>query len=57
MKMTRLASIKDKLARKPLVVQCSKSRFLAYRDAAGRLRHFWNQTLLPLPVHILDPED
>ena len=57
MKMSQIESLKDKLSRKPFVVQCARKRILAYRDAAGRIRHFWKQTLLPLPVHILDPED
>ena len=56
MKMSQIESLKDKLSRKPFVVQCARKRILAYRDAAGRIRHFWKQTLLPLPVHILDPE-
>ena len=56
MKMNQIESLKDKLSRKPFVVQCARKRFLAYRDAAGAIRHFWKQTLLPLPVHILDPE-
>ena len=42
---------------KLLVVQYSGFRGLAYRDAAGKLRNFWNQKLVRLPVHILDPED
>ena len=56
MKTSRLTSIKQKLAATPFVVQYAQTRCLAYRDAAGRIRHFWKQTLLPLPVHILDPE-
>ena len=57
MKKNQIESVKDKLSRKPFVVQYAQKRFLAYRDAAGRIRHFWKQTLLPLPVHILDPEN
>jgi hypothetical protein len=44
------------LSRKPFVVQYARKRFLAYRDGAGQIRHFWKQTLLPLSVRILDPE-
>jgi hypothetical protein len=29
---------------------------MAFRDQAGQLRNFWNGKILPLPVHILDPE-
>jgi hypothetical protein len=32
-------------------------RCLAFRDTQGKLRNFWNQALLPLPVHFLDPEN
>ena len=56
MKMNQIESLRDKLSRKPFVVQYARKRILAYRDAAGRIRHFWKQTVLPLPVHILDPE-
>jgi hypothetical protein len=56
MKKNQIESLRYKLSTKPFVVQYAKKRFLAYRDAAGRIRHFWKQTLLPLPVHILDPE-
>lgn len=56
MKMNQIQSLRDKLSRKPFVVEYAQKRFLAYRDAAGRIRHFWKQTLLPVSVHILDPE-
>jgi hypothetical protein len=29
---------------------------MAFRGADGRLRNFWNGNILPLPVHLLDPE-
>jgi hypothetical protein len=57
MKVNQLESLLDKLSRKPFVVQYAKTRYLAYRDAAGKVRHFWKQTLLPQSVLILDPED
>ncbi len=57
MKMNQIESLRDKLSRKPFVVQYAHKRFLAYRDAAGHIRHFWKQTLVQLPVHILDPEN
>jgi hypothetical protein len=31
-------------------------RCMAFRDKVGTLRNFWNGQILPLPVHILDPE-
>jgi hypothetical protein len=57
MKLNQLESLLDKLSRKPFVVQYARTRYLAYRDAAGKVRHFWKQTLLPQSVLILDPED
>src|SRR5690349_16198164 len=36
-----------------LVVQCAGLRHMAYRDRKGRLRDFWNQKVLPLPIHVL----
>jgi len=41
----------------PVVVAGAGFRYLAFRDSKGKLRNFWNQTLVPLPVHILDGED
>jgi hypothetical protein len=32
-------------------------RTMAFRDQLGRLRNFWNGQILPLPAHILDPEN
>ena len=31
-------------------------RCLAFRDNQGNLRNFWNDALIQLPVHFLDPE-
>jgi hypothetical protein len=44
------------LRRNPVVVMGAGFRCMAFRDAAGRLRNFWNEKILPLPVHFLDPE-
>jgi hypothetical protein len=41
----------------PIVVHSLGSRCMAFRDQAGQLRNFWNGKVLPLPVHILDPEN
>jgi len=41
----------------PVIVIGAGFRCMAFRDARGMLRNFWNQSLLPLPVHFLDPED
>jgi hypothetical protein len=40
-----------------VVVTAAGLRHLAFRDTEGKLRNFWNQTLVPLPAHILDPEN
>ena len=55
-KTKMMKAVKDRLLQ-PLVVQCFGYRCLAYRDQKGRLRNFWNQKLVPLPAHLLDPED
>jgi len=39
-----------------VVVQSFSGRCMAFRDRAGQLRNFWSGKVLPLPVHILDPE-
>jgi len=41
----------------PVIVAGAGFRCLAFRDNKGELRHFWTETLLPLPVHILDIEN
>ena len=56
MNANQIQSVRDKLSRKPFVVEYARRRSLAYRDASGKIRHFWKQTLLPASVHILDPE-
>jgi hypothetical protein len=38
------------------IVAGSNFRCLAFRDNQGKLRNFWNDMLIPLPVHFLDPE-
>lgn len=38
------------------IVAGSGFRCLAFRDNQGNLRNFWNDTLIRLPVHFLDPE-
>jgi len=40
-----------------LVVVGPGYRCMAFRDRAGQLRNFWNGQILPLPAHILDPEN
>jgi hypothetical protein len=40
-----------------LVVVGSGYRTMAFRDQLGRLRSFWNGQILPLPAHVLDPEN
>jgi hypothetical protein len=40
-----------------LVVAGPGYRCMAFRDRLGRLRNFWNGQILPLPVHLLDPEN
>ena len=40
----------------PIVVHSFGARCMAFRDRAGQLRNFWSGKVLPLPVHILDPE-
>jgi hypothetical protein len=40
----------------PIVVHRFGSRCMAFRDRAGQIRNFWSGKVLPLPVHILDPE-
>jgi hypothetical protein len=41
----------------PVIVAGAGFRSLAFRDKKGELRPFWTETLLPLPVHILDIEN
>jgi len=41
----------------PIVVHSFGFRCMAFRDRAGQLRNFWSGKVLPLPVHILDPEN
>lgn len=48
---------KGKFHLHPVVVMGDGFRCMAFRDAQGKLRNFWNQALLPLPVHFLDPEN
>jgi hypothetical protein len=55
-KANYVKAAKDQLSRGLIVVQSAGFRCLAYRDSQRRLRSFWNQKLVPLPVHILDPE-
>ena len=57
-----VASMKTKTTKRkfrlsPIVVSGAGFRCLAFRDAKGILRNFWNQAILPLPIHILDPEN
>jgi len=40
----------------PFVVHSFGARCMAFRDRAGQIRNFWSGKVLPLPVHILDPE-
>lgn len=55
---TNTTKTKKKTAFNHLVVVAGVGfRHLAFRDSQGRLRNFWTQTLVPLPAHILDPEN
>jgi len=40
-----------------MVVVGAGYRTMAFRDQLGRLRNFWNGQILPLPAHVLDPEN
>jgi len=47
---------KSTFAHNLVVVVGAGFRCLAYRDNHGKLRNFWNQKVLPLPLHFLEPE-
>ena len=55
-KITVKKTSKQTFARNLVVVVGAGFRCMAFRDIDGRLRNFWNGTILPLPLHILDPE-
>jgi len=57
MKINTTKSTKKKFSLSTVIVVGAGFRCLAFRDAQGKLRNFWNQNILPLPVHILDPEN
>ena len=42
---------------RPVVVQCSGTRCLAYRDPRRKLRSFWTDRLLTGVIQVLDRED
>lgn len=50
-------SVRGRSWPKLVVVQSVDFRCLAYRDTAGKLRNFWNQKLVSVPIHVLDPEN
>ena len=47
---------KHSFSRNLVVVIGAGFRCMAFRDAAGKLRNFWTNRLVPLPVHFLDSE-
>jgi hypothetical protein len=55
-KLTAKKTPNNSLSHKLVVVIGAGFRCMAYRDARGTLRNFWNQKVLPLPVHFLDAE-
>jgi len=57
MKTTAPKTNKRKFHLSPVIVTGAGFRCMAFRDAQGNLRNFWNQALLPLPVNFLDPEN
>jgi hypothetical protein len=56
MKNNRTKSSLKQNRMNPIVVHRFGSRCMAFRDRAGQIRNFWSGEVLPLPVHILDPE-
>jgi len=56
MKNNRTKSSPRQNRTNPIVVHSFGSRCMAFRDRAGQIRNFWSGKVLPLPVHILDPE-
>ncbi|HWD91235.1 MAG TPA: hypothetical protein VG938_02690 [Verrucomicrobiae bacterium] len=57
MKTNTTKTTKRKFHLSPIIVSGAGFRCMAFRDAQGKIRNFWNQAILPLPVHILDPEN
>jgi hypothetical protein len=57
MKTNTTKTTKRKFRLSPIIVSGAGFRCMAFRDAQGKIRNFWNQAILPLPVHILDPEN
>lgn len=56
MKNNRTKSVSRSHRLNTVVVSGFGFRCMAFRDRAGQLRSFWSGKVLPLPVHILDPE-